>query len=565
MMFIMKLCVLTTAVLTLIPARGLKANQGKALPVVPQPLEVQLEQGVFNLTGRSTVFFNTGLNPEAGYLAKRLRAGTGYPVTVKRLAGEDTGISSGNGIFLLLDASQDLGNEGYELAITPEQVVIKAKKPAGAFYGIQTLLQLLPAEIMSDKTVYGVRWVAPAVKIKDKPRFGWRAYLLDEARWFKGMETVKRMLDQMALFKMNVFHWHLTDDQGWRIEIKRYPRLTEIGSKRKDTQVGGWGSPERSGEPHQGFYTQEEIREIVQYAAERHITVIPEIEMPGHASAAIAAYPEVGTSGSEIEVQVTFGKKYDTFNVADENVYTFLENILEEVMLLFPSEVIHLGGDEVRFDHWLSSPRIKAMMEKENLSGPAQVQLFFTNRISWFLESKGRRMMGWNEILGDDLHGFIKEAGGKELKDETGGRSLAPNAVVHFWKGSLDLARLAVESGHEIVNSYHAGTYLDYTYQDIPLQMAYDFEPVPSGLAERYHPLVLGSGCQMWGEWIPTGELMEYQTFPRICAYAEVGWSAGERKDFENFIRRMRTQVQRWQVQNISHAPLMLEESGGKK
>jgi len=233
-----------------------------------------------------------------------------------------------------------------------------------------------------------VDWSAPAVTVKDKPRFGWRAYLLDEARRFKEMETVKRMLGQMALHKMNVFHWHLTVDQSWRIEIRRYPKLTKIGSRRKDTRTGGWNSEKRTGRPHEGFYTQEQLRRIVQYAADRHITVVPEIEMPGHASAAVAAYPEIGTCGRIIEFAVTFGKKYDTYNVADEKAYAFLENVLEEVMGLFPSRVIHIGGDEVRFDHWMASPEVKTLMERENLSGPAQVRLYFTNRMSRFPESR---------------------------------------------------------------------------------------------------------------------------------------------------------------------------------
>ena len=557
MKLIRMLWVLAISILSFNPATELKAYQGTVLSIIPRPLEVQVEEGEFRLTPVSAVYFSTGLLTEAEYLAKRLRAPTGYPFPVERLSAAHTEKSPGVAILLLFDPSLELGDEGYNLTITPSQAIIRATKPAGAFYGVQTLLQLFPPEILSDKAVTGMDWVAPAVGIKDRPRFGWRAYLLDEARWFKGMETVKRMLDQMALHKMNVFHWHLTDDQGWRIEIKRYPGLTEVGSRRKDTQAGGWNSEKRTGVPHEGFYTQEQIREIIQYARERHITIVPEIEMPGHASAAIAAYPEMGTSGRIIEVSVTFGKKYDTFNVADDRVYTFLENILEEVMDLFPSKVIHIGGDEVRFDHWMGSSRIKELMEKENLSGPAQVQLYFTNRMSRYLESKGRRMMGWNEIFGDDLHGFIEQAGGKEVIAESDGRELARNVIVHFWKGSLELAERAVRDGHDIVNSLHSSTYLDYTYDDISLKKAYEFEPIPLGLAAEYHSHVIGMGCQMWGEWIPTRERLEYQTLPRLSAYAEVAWTAREGKDFENFMQRMKTQEKRWEVQNFSHGPIV--------
>ncbi len=536
------------------PAAELKAGDRTTVSIIPRPLEMQVVGERFQLNQGSAIHAETNFHQEAEYLAQRLRVATGYPLAVNPLSSSSSYQSISNTVVLVSDSSRELGKEGYSLTVTADRIVIKAGKAAGAFYGIQTLLQMLPAEIFSETRVAGVDWSVPGVRVKDKPRFGWRAYLLDEARWFKGMETVKRLMDQLALHKMNVFHWHLTDDQGWRIEIKRYPGLTKIGSRRKDTQTGGWRSEERTGEPHEGFYTQEQIREIVRYAAVRHITIIPEIEMPGHASAAIAAYPEMGTSGRVIEVPVTFGKKYDTFNVADERVYTFLENILEEVMTLFPSQVIHIGGDEVRFDHWLASPWIKALMEKENLSGPAQVQLYFTNRMSRFLESKGRRMMGWNEILGDDLHGFIKSAGGKEVVDESGGRQLAENAVVHFWKGSLALAERAVKDGHDIVNSLHSETYLDYSYEDISLETAYNFEPVPSGLDEQYHSHVIGSGCQMWGEWIPTRERLEYQTFPRLSAYAEVGWTVREKRVLQDFLQRLKAHKKRWDIQDIGYA-----------
>ena len=535
-------------------AAQLEASDPTTVSIIPRPLEVQAGGEGFQLNQGSVIHAETNFHQEAEYLAQRLCLATGYPIAVKPLSSPMSYQSIGNAVVLVSDPSGEPGKEGYSLTVDADRVVIKAGKAAGAFYGIQTLLQLFPAEIMSVTRVTGVDWSVPGVRIRDKPRFGWRAYLLDEARWFKGIQTVKRLLDQLALHKMNVFHWHLTDDQGWRIEIKRYPRLTEIGSRRKDTQTGGWGSEQRTGKPHQGFYTQEQIREIVRYAEVRHITVVPEIEMPGHASSAVAAYPEMGTSGRVIEVPVTFGKKYDTFNVADERTYTFLENILEEAMALFPSQVIHIGGDEVRFDHWLASPQIKALMEKENLSGPAQVQLYFTNRMSRFLESRGRRMMGWNEILGDDLHGFIKGAGGKELVDESGGRQLAKNTVVHFWKGSLALAERAAGDGHDIVNSLHSETYLDYTYEDIPLETSYNFEPVPSGLDERYHAHVIGSGCQMWGEWIPTRERLEYQTFPRLSAYAEVGWTVREKRDFQDFLQRLKTHKKRWDIQGIGYA-----------
>ncbi|HUU28524.1 MAG TPA: beta-N-acetylhexosaminidase [archaeon] len=547
--------IVTIAVLFSFAAAEIKASDQSTPAIIPLPVDLQMGEGQFQLNPASTICADSCFLKEAEYLARQLRTATGYQLEIKVIPPAGPDRSNGNTILLASDPSLQLGDEGYSLTATPGQVVIRAGAAAGAFYGIQTLLQLFPPAILSKTRVTDTGWVVPEVRIKDSPRFGWRAYLLDEARWFKGAETVKSLLDQMALHKMNVFQWHLTDDQGWRIEIKRYPKLTEIGSRRKDTQIGGWDSKERTGKPHAGFYTQEQIREIVQYAADRHITIVPEIEMPGHASAAIAAYPEIGTSGRVIEVAVTFGKKYDTFNVADERVYTFLENILQEVMDLFPSRVIHLGGDEVRFDHWLASSQVKELMQSKNLSGPAQVQLYFTNRMSQFLEREGHRMMGWNEILGDDLHGFIKSSGGKEVTAESDGRELAQNAIVHFWKGSLELAERAAREGHDIVNSLHSSTYLDYTYDDIPLEKAYAFEPIPPGLAEQYQPHVIGMGCQMWGEWIPTRERLEYQTFPRFSAYAEVSWTVRERKDFKDFMQRLKTQQIRWDIQGIGYGP----------
>jgi len=285
---------------------------------------------------------------------------------------------------------------------------------------------------------------------------------------------------------------YLTDDQGWRIEIRQYPRLTQIGSKRSDSQIGGWNSEQRAGEPHEGFYSQEEIREIVRFAAARHVTIVPVISMPGHASAAIASYPEMGASGEQIEVETTYGVKYNVFNVADEQVYTFLENILTEVMELFPSHVIHCGGDEVKFDQWLASRQIQALMKRESLAGPADVQRYFTNRMSRFLESRGRRMMGWNEILGTNVHSYQKSFGEGINAIESGAGKLAPNAIVNFWVGDIELARDAVQQGYDIVNSLHSDTYLDYSYEDIPLEKAYAFDPIPEGLPAELHSKVLG-------------------------------------------------------------------------
>ena len=389
------------------------------------------------------------------------------------------------------------------------------------------------------------------IYIEDCPRFKWRSFMLDEARYFKGMKQVKMLLDEMAFLKMNVFHWHLVDDQGWRIEIKKYPKLTEIGSKRKSTQIGPlqWESPIQSAEPHEGFYSQEEIKEIIAYAKERHITVVPEIEMPGHSTAAIAAYPWLGTSGKQIEVPIKFGVGKDVYNVANPRVTEFLKDVLDEVMALFPSEVIHIGGDEVKYNHWKSSAFVQKYMKENNLSTPADLQVYFTNGISKYLQSKGRRMMGWNEIMGHNLHHY------QDKNDTKTTEQLAQESIIHFWKGDVELATTAASSGYEIVNSLHNFTYLDYRYKNLPLSKAYSFDPVPEKLDQKYHDKVIGLGCQMWGEWIPTDGDMHYKVFPRIAAFAEIGWTEKKNKKFSTFKKSLKNLQKRWTAKEIYFAP----------
>lgn len=498
--------------------------------IIPKPNKLEQIDGSFLLTGKTKII---GEDEPANYLQKILQSE--FKINLKTAAKKPL-FGRSNTITLQLD-SQFENNESYQLISSKKGITISASSNTGLFYGIQTLRQLIDKESI------------PYVKIEDKPRFSWRAYMLDESRHFQGEEFVKMMLDQMALLKMNVFHWHLTDDAGWRIEIKKYPKLTEIGSKRKDTQIGGWNSEKRSGKPHSGFYTQEQIKRIVKYARDRHITIVPEIEMPGHSSAAIAAYPWLGTSGEKIEVPVIFGKKFDTYNVADPRVIQFLEDVLVEVMDLFPSEVIHIGGDEVKFDAWKQSKDMQHFMQEKGLESPKDVQIYFTNNISNFLESKKRRMMGWNEIFGGAVHEWQKS------EDFNTKQSLAKNTVVHFWKGDIELAKQVVEKGYDIVNSHHVNTYLDYGYKYIPLKKAYNFDPIPKGLDQKYHSQILGSGCQMWTEWAQNNDRVEYQSFPRIAAYAEVGWTEVENKNYDDFSKALENFIQRWKKLGIDVAP----------
>jgi hexosaminidase len=506
--------------------------------IIPRPEKIIQGDSIFELNAKTIIIANKASQHEALYLSEILGKAFGHRTIIK---------SHGKGIELLVneELKNILGEEGYKLTIHSERVIIEGATNAGVFYGIQSFRQLLPA----DFEFYSNRQKKISVlqvMITDKPRFTWRSFMLDESRHFKGMEEVKNLLDQMALLKMNVFHWHLTDDQGWRIEIKKYPMLTSIGGFRKDSQAERH-SDKRVGIPHGGFYTQEQIKEIVRYASERHIRIVPEIEMPGHAMAAIAAYPWLGTLGTTKEVPVTFGKMDDSFNISDPRVFNFLKDVLTEVFTLFPDNVVHIGGDEVKFDAWKNSSGMQGMMSRNGLSSPIELQVFFTNRFSHFIDSTGHRMMGWNEILGDNVHEW-QVNNDIRLKE-----SLAKSAVVHFWKGNLDLINKAVSNGYDVVNSYHAQTYLDYDYATISLLKAYTFDPVPEGLDPAYTSKILGSGCQMWSEWTPTVQKMEYQVFPRLAAYAEVGWTAKSEKDYNLFLQSLSELEKRWDLLGINY------------
>ena len=506
--------------------------------IIPRPLELTMKKGKFSIDASTKIYIQKAFKSEAKFLAKAIRRSTGKKLKVVK--------GQGTGIQFIKKGKGTYGKEAYSLKVTSKGITIEASHGAGAFYAVQTLLQSLPSEVLVG-TKYSGKLIVPAMVIKDEPRFSWRSLLVDEGRYFKGKKYIKRTIDQLAAHKMNILHWHLTEDQGWRIEIKKYPKLTSIGSKRKDTQIGGWGSASRSGEAHEGFYTQKEIKEIVKYAKKRHIMIVPEIGMPGHASAAVAAYPELGTVRKKIDVPVVFGKLPAAYNAADEKVYKILSEILDEVVALFPGSVIHIGGDEVKFDQWKASKEIQALMKREGLKTVSDVQIYFTNRMSKIIAKKNRRMMGWNEILGDDLHGFLK--GG-----QTATKTLDKSAIIHFWKGSPSLAKRAIEKGHDVINSTHNFTYLDYGYGSISLGKAYSFDPIIAGLDPKYHHKIKGFGCQMWSEWTPTVERLDYQMYPRLSAYAETGWTAKSRKDFKNFKKRMEAQEERWDLIGIQYA-----------
>jgi hexosaminidase len=515
-------------------------TQAQNISIIPNPQEIIPGQETFTIRRQLGIVSSDVSKSTALILQSHINKILGYQLEISESKKSGTDV-------ILFKLNEDLAKEAYELIVSNGGIQIIASNNTGWFYGIQSLLQLFPELPDASEGISSVK--IPAVTIKDAPRFSWRAFMLDEARYFKGMEQVKMLLDEMALLKMNVFHWHLTDDQGWRIEIKKYPLLTQIASKRKSTQVGSWGSPVQSAEEHSGFYTQEEIKEIVQYAKDRHITVVPEIEMPGHSSAAIAAYPWLGTAKQEIEVPIVFGVGTDVYDVSDPKVKQFLTDVLDEVMLMFPSKVIHIGGDEVKYNHWKSSESVQDYMKELKLDSPAELQVYFTNSISQYLQGNGRRMMGWNEIMGHNLHEY------QDATDTKSDQQLAKGTIVHFWKGDLELATQAASNGYEIVNSLHSNTYLDYDYQSIPLSMAYAFDPVPEKLNPKFHDKVIGTGCQMWGEWIPTNGHMHFKVFPRIAAYAEVGWTEKKNKDFDAFKTALKKLQKHWEQEGIYYAP----------
>lgn len=533
--------------LLLLPDYGFGQNVG----IIPQPLSVNVGEGEYSITKDTPIIADSPNLGNASYLQKFLKAEHRKELSIKG-KGE-------KGIVLNLNPqlTLKLGEEGYTLEVGNSGINIMAGTPTGVFYGLKSLQQLMIPSNSGNGNI-----TVSGIKIEDRPRFSWRAFMLDEGRYFKGMDQVKKLMDQMALLKMNVFHWHLTDDQGWRLEIKKYPKLTEVGSSRNNSQIGGWDSEDRSNSPHFGYYTQEQIKEIIAYASERHITIIPEIEMPGHASAAIAAYPWLGTIGELKEVPTIFGKLPDSFNVSDPRVYEFLENVLSEVITLFPSDIIHIGGDEVKFDAWKSSKEIQGFMKENGLATPGDMHIFFTNRISNFLNKNGHRMMGWNEILGENVHEW------QEVTDMGVKENLAKNTLIHFWKGNLDLVSKAVHDGYEIVNSYHEYTYLDYSYKNIPLEKSYSFDPIPEGLDEDFHSKVIGVGCQMWGEWIPEVKDMDEMIFPRLAAYAEVGWTAKTRKDYTVFRNNLNPFLVKWKQLGITlpekFEKVNFEENGNK-
>lgn len=525
---------------------------GQTINIIPQPVEIKQSKGNFVLTNISTIGFNSQKGSKiAKMLAQKLDEATGFAIRAKQSK------------MAVIQLNQNkvpvakLGKEGYTLISTPKRVVITANEPAGLFYGMQTLLQLLPKEIESKtKVTTKTNWLIPAVEITDYPRFGWRGIMLDVSRHFFTKEEVKRYIDEISRYKYNVFHWHLTDDNGWRIEIKSFPKLTEVGAWRvpREGHFGQLLAPKPGEAATQGgFYTQDDIREIVQYAQDRNITIVPEVDVPGHCMAAIAAYPGLSCSkdtSTKVNPGSSFSEWYgngkfkmlidNTLNPADEKVYDFIDKVFTEIASLFPGQYIHVGGDECYKGYWANDTSCQSLMKKQNIPSLEALQAYFEGRVEGILKAKGKKLIGWDEIL---------EGG------------LSPEATVMSWRGTKGGIQ-AAQLGHDVVMSPTTFAYIDYQqgeksveaplgYPTLRLNTCYSFEPVPEGVDAKY---ILGGQGNLWAEHVATFRHAEYMTWPRGWALAEDFWSPKENKNWTNFIRKVEAQFNRDEIAGVNYS-----------
>ena len=518
----------------------------KSLGVIPLPEEINAQTGNFTIQPGTKILYtpeSEEVKAVADFFADLLKSSTGYDLKVEAAA---SGKASKHNIVFSKEENS-LKEGGYFLSVKPKTIVVRAASSDGLFYGLQTLRQLLPVDVEDSTLAENVSWAIPCVEIKDEPRYPYRGLHLDVGRHFFPAPFIKKYLDLMALYKMNYFHWHLTEDQGWRIEIKKYPELTKTGAYRKETLVGHYpqSNQKYDGTRYGGFYTQEEIKDIVAYAKKLHITVIPEIEMPGHSLAALASYPELGCTGGPYEVGTRWGVFKDVYCAGNEETFHFLEDILTEVMDLFPSKYIHIGGDECPKDRWKECDKCQARIKAEGLKDEHELQSYFIKRIEKFLNAHGREIIGWDEIL---------EGG------------LAPGATVMSWRG-IKGGIEAAKQNHDVIMTPSSHCYFDQ-YQGpedseplaiggfVPLEKVYSYEPTPKELNEQEAKHILGAQGNVWTEYIATPDYAEYMVYPRACALAEVGWSPKVKRNYSDFLNRLKPNLARLKILGVNYRPL---------
>ncbi len=508
----------------------------KQLPLIPQPKSLIQKEGSFVLNSGTLILIgNSESDNEIRLFNEFLKTNYGF-----ELITTNNSKSPLNTIQIQIENPNDVKNGAYELNISTTQIQIHAQSNLGLFYAFQTLQQLLPVAKKEELKIQ-------ALEIKDEPKYAWRGMHLDVCRHFFPKEFIKKYIDYLAMYKMNTFHWHLTDDQGWRIEIKKYPKLTEVGAWRKGSMVGHYSDQKFDDKKYGGFYTQEEIKEIVAYAKERHITVVPEIEMPGHAVAALASYPELSCTGGPFDVALQWGVLDDVL-CPKETTFQFLEDVLTEVIALFPSQYIHIGGDESPKVRWKNCAHCQALIKKENLKDEHELQSYFIKRIDKFVNGKGRQIIGWDEIL---------EGG------------LAPNAAVMSWRGT-EGGISAAKQKHFVVMTPGSHCYFDH-YQGEPknepvaiggyttVEKVYSLEPTPKELTSEEAKYILGAQGNVWTEYINTPEHVEYMIMPRMAALAEVVWGTSDTTKYQNFQNRLIQHFSVYDTKGINYSRALFE------
>ncbi len=521
----------------------------KLLPLIPLPKEVKYLDDIFNLTPKTKiVLVNDIFKPEVDYLNNYLKINYGFDLKIVSDLPKE-----GNYIIITQPDFEAGFLENYDLTMNQNQLIFIAEGNAGLFYGIETLIQLMPLEKIVDGVLGESQLKIQCEDIKDAPHYQWRGMHLDCSRHFFSKEEVKKYINYLAMYKFNVFHWHLVDDQGWRIEIKKYPLLTSIGSQRKETIVGkpAWdkdGKPSKDdkydGNPYGGFYTQEDIKEVVTYAQTRHITVVPEIEMPGHSLAALAAYPQYSCTGGPFETYTKWGVSDDVYCAGNDSTFLFLQNILSEVIDLFPGKYIHIGGDECLKGRWKACPKCQKRIADEKLKDENELQSYFITRIEKYVNSKGKQIIGWDEIL-------------------DGG--LAPNATVMSWRGTAG-GIAAAKQKHMVVMTPGKPCYFDH-YQSKdkkteplaiggfnPLDSVYAYNPTPKSLSEEEAKFILGAQGNVWTEYITNFSSVQYMSMPRMAALSEALWTPLDKKNYKNFIERLKIHSRTLDKMNVNYA-----------